>query len=85
MVGRRVGVLKGWLLGEEPGSDNERCLRGRQVAGEEKARHAHCGTGLLDVVVAALIVWSMVVCDGLTAGIFLTHPNDMMEFDHVDD
>lgn len=78
-------MWKGWLLGEEAGSDNERCLRGRQVAGEEKVRHAHYGTGLLDVVVAALIVWPMVVCDGSTAGFFLTHLVDTVEFDHLDD
>jgi hypothetical protein len=85
MVGRRVGMWQGWCLGEKPGSDNERCLRVRQAAGEEKARHAHCGTGLLDVVVAALIIWPMVVCDGSTAGFFFTHLDDTVEFDHVDD
>jgi hypothetical protein len=58
MVGRRVGMSKGWLLGEEPESDDERCLCETQAAGEDKARHAHCGTESLELVVAVVAAWS---------------------------
>jgi hypothetical protein len=44
----------------------------KQAAGEEKVRHAHYGTGSLDVVIAALVVWPNVVCDCTTAGFILT-------------
>jgi hypothetical protein len=44
----------------------------RQAAGEAKARHAHYGTGSLDVVIAALVVWPKVVCDCTIAGFILT-------------
>jgi hypothetical protein len=90
MVGRRVGMSKDWLLGEEPESENERCLCLRQAAGEEKARHAHCGTGSLDVFVDVVAAWSSgrmsnVVCDCTTAGFFLTRSNDFLESTHLDD
>ena len=86
MVRRRVGMSRGWLLGEEPGSVNERCLHSGQAAGKEKARHAHYGTGLHDdiVVLAALAVPTIIVCDGSIARFFLTHLDDAVEYDRLD-
>ena len=57
----------------------------RQAVCEEKARHAHCGTEFLDVLVAALVVWPSVVCDGLTTGCLLTRVTDMLVSDYLDD
>lgn len=58
---------------------------GRQVAGEEKTRHTHYDTGSLDVVIAALVVRPNVVCDCTTADFFLSLPNDMVEYNFLDD
>lgn len=61
MVGRRVGMGKGWLIAQEPGSHNKGRLRVRQARGEEKVRHGHCDTDPLNDVVVALVVRMSVV------------------------
>jgi hypothetical protein len=65
---RRAGLVP-WL-GVVSGRQKVGCLvrNPRQAASEEKVRHAHYGTGSLDVVIAALVVWPNVVCDCTTAG-----------------
>jgi len=85
MVGRRVGMLQGWLLGEGPDSDKKKCLHGRQATCEEKARHVHCGPGLFDGIVAALVARSNVVCDGSIGGLLFTFLNDSTESEYLDD